>query len=372
MKESFRRPLLFLITAGTGTVIIILDATAEIIIAGTVLAGFFALVITGALDLAELRPSRLRTALRERGKEKDQPAVPEMAKPGAPKERPTSTSKRLFSGIDLSGMLGTFKASIIEAITHARAPEGEKKSSIKKIDAMLDQAIKGKVPDQPITPAPPKAGGNTADPLASLANLDIDSLEGLDLDGEASSPGATFDPDQLSLLSTEDADAISDILRSHQDELEDLDLPSGIDLAGGADEPDTTLPPAAMDIPELPGDGSMPDVSALSEELSELDDLDLDEIEIEGEEEEIEGEDPVPEEDLLEEEEKETKEELDIASFASGDAVEDDLITSLKVDAKKKEFVEDISLLRELKGEKFHAKDLTAELEDILAAMKSQ
>ncbi|WP_243669076.1 hypothetical protein [Methanoculleus chikugoensis] len=39
-----------------------------------------------------------------------------------------------------------------------------------------------------------------------------------------------------------------------------------------------------------------------------------------------------------------------MVSFASGGAVEDDLITALKADAKKKEYVEDISLVRELKG----------------------
>lgn len=374
LRESLRRPLLFLITVGTGSAIIVFDAPTEVIIAGTVLAGFIALVATGALDLAELRPSRLRAALRERGKKKEQTRVPETAEPKAPAEGPSATSRSLFSGIALPGMLGTFKASIMEAIAHARAPEEEKKSSIQKIDAMLDRAVEGTVPDPSITPAPPKAGGNTADPLASLADLDIDSLEGLDLDGDASSPETAFDPDQISLLSAEDADAISEILKSHQDELEEFDLPTGIGLTGGADEP-AALPPVAADVPELPGDDGMPDMSELSEELSALDELDLDEIEIEGEDEEPEesdAEEPIPEEDLLEELEEETKEDFDMVSFAAGGAVEDDLITALKADAKKKKFVEDISLVRELKGEKFHAKDLAAELEDVLTAMRSQ
>ncbi|HOC84311.1 MAG TPA: hypothetical protein PKJ67_06860, partial [Methanoculleus sp.] len=66
MREGLRRALLFLITIGMGSLIILVDAPVEVILAGTVLAGFFALVITGALNLAELRPSRLRKALRER------------------------------------------------------------------------------------------------------------------------------------------------------------------------------------------------------------------------------------------------------------------------------------------------------------------
>jgi hypothetical protein len=373
VRENLRRPLLFLITVSTGSVFVIFDATTEIIIAGTVLAGFLALVVTGALDLAELKPSSLRAAFRERGEKKKQSDAPATAEPDAPAEDPSPTSSRPSSGIALRGMLRTFKASITEAIAHARAPEGEKKSNIEKIDAMLDQAVEGAVPDQPMTPAPPKAGGNSVDPLASLADLDIDSLEGLDLDGDASGQGTVFDPDQISLLSAEDADAISDILKSHQDELDEFDLTADIDLSGGADEPAAALPPAAMDVPELPGDDGMPDMSALSEELSALDELDLDEIEIEiegeEEEEEIEEEEPVPEEEIFEEE---PKEDFDMVSFASGGTVDDDLITLLKADSKKKKYVEDISLVRELKGEKFHAEELAGELEDILATMKSQ
>ncbi|MDD3934670.1 MAG: hypothetical protein PHP55_12490, partial [Methanoculleus sp.] len=62
----------------------------------------------------------------------------------------------------------------------------------------------------------------------------------------------------------------------------------------------------------------------------------------------------------------------DMVSFASGGTVDDDLITAIKADTKKKKFVEDVSLIRELKGEKYGAKDLAAELEGILAAMRSQ
>ena len=102
-------------------------------------------------------------------------------------------------------------------------------------------------------------------------------------------------------------------------------------------------------------------------------------IEVEGEEhEEVvetqvqKAQEPVSNEKaLLEELQEESEEDFDMVSFASGGVVEDDLITELKSEVKKKKFVEDLSLVRELKGEKFNAKDLAAELEDILAAMKS-
>ena len=341
MREGLRRALLFLITIGMGSLIILVDAPVEVILAGTVLAGFFALVITGALNLAELRPSRLRKALRERKN------PPEAKKPDIPAEKPPR--------IRGSGMLGTLAASVRETIAHARAPEVEKKGRIEKIDALLDEAVDGTAPKKPAAPA--KAGGDAVDPLASLADLDIDALAEIDQNGESPGPGTAIESDRIS------ADAVSEILKAHQNDLDGINLTPGIDLAGN---PDATLPAIAG----APGGDGMPDLSALNEELSLLDDLDLDEIEIEGEEkEEIRAEEP---EEAPEEEAEEPEEEFDMVSFASGGTVDDDLITSLKSDAKKKKFVEDVSLVRDLKGEKYDARSLALELEEILAAMRSQ
>ena len=340
MREGLRRALLFLITIGMGSLIILVDAPVEVILAGTVLAGFFALVITGALNLAELRPSRLRKALRERKK------PPEAKKPDIPAEKPPRTRG--------SGMLGTLAASVRETIAHARAPEVEKKGRIEKIDALLDEAVDGTAPKKPAAPA--KAGGDAVDPLASLADLDIDALAEIDQNGESPGPGTAIESDRIS------ADAVSEILKAHQNDLDGINLTPGIDLAGN---PDATLPAIAG----APGGDGMPDLSALNEELSLLDDLDLDEIEIEGEEkEEIRAEEP----EEVPEEAEEPEEEFDMVSFASGGTVDDDLITSLKSDAKKKKFVEDVSLVRDLKGEKYDARSLALELEEILAAMRSQ
>jgi hypothetical protein len=367
MRENLRRPLLFLITVGTGSLIILVDATTEVIVAGTVLAGFLALVVTGTLDLAELKPSRLRAALRERREKKEPSDAPGTKKPGPAAEKPTR--KPSSTGINLPGMLGTLAASVRETIAHARAPEGEKENKIEKLDAMLDQAVDGAAPEPSMTPVPPKAGGGSVDPLASLADLDLDSLEGFDLDGEVSGSGTILESDRISLLSGEDTDAISEILKAHQSDLDDLELTSGIDLSG---KTGTTVLPIAADVPELPGGDGMPDMSALSEELSALDGLDFGEIEIEGEEEEDDEEEPVADEEVLEGIEEETKENFDMVSFASGGTVDDDLITALKSDAKKKKFVEDVSLVRELQGERYRAKDLAVELEDILGTMKAQ
>jgi len=349
VRESLRRPLLFLITVGTGSLIILFDATPQVVVAVTVLAGFLALLVTGALNLAELKPSNLRAAFRGWRKKKEKPGAPTAAE-----EKPAPAKKGRFSGT-----LGTFTASIRETIAHARASDSEKKERVGEIDNMLDRAVEGAAPSP--TPATPKPDGSVTDPLASLADLDLDSLPDLDLNGEGPNLGGSFSPEDVSLLSLEDMDAVSEILKTHQTEVEVA--------AGGAG--DAVLPPITAEVPDIPGDEGIPDIGILRDELSTLDELNPEEIEIEVEGEE-EEEEPAPQDEAPAEEEKEEKEDFDIVSFASGGAVEDDLITTLKADTRRKKFVADISLLRDLRGEKIPAKDLAAELEEILEALRSQ
>ena len=351
MRESLRRPLLFLITVGTGSLIILLDANPEVVVAVTVLAGFLALLVTGALNLSELKPSNLRAAFRGWRRKKKPKA------PNAVGAEPSPAAK----GGRFSGMLGTFTASIRETIAHARASDSKKKEGIEKIDNMLDRAVEGADAGSSPAAAPPRPGGSVTDPLASLADLDLDSIADLDLNGEGPDLGGSFSPEDVSLLSAEDMDAVSEILKTHQTEIE---VPAGV--SGGS-----VLPPISAEVPGIAGDEGIPDIGILRDELSALDDLDPAEIriEVEGEEEE-EEEEPAPEEEVPEVEEK--KEDFDIVSFASGGTVEDSLITTLKADARRKKFVEDVSLLRELRGEKIAAKDLAAELEEILEALRSQ
>jgi len=352
VRESLRRPLLFLITVGTGSLIIILDANPEVVVAVTVLAGFLALLVTGALNLSELKSSNLRAAFRGWRRKKKKPEAPNAV--GA---EPSPAAK----GGRFSGMLGTFTASIRETIAHARASDSKKKEGIEKIDNMLDRAVEGADAGSSPAAAPPRPGGSVTDPLASLADLDLDSIADLDLNEEGPDLGGSFSPEDVSLLSAEDMDAVSEILKTHQTEIE---VPAGV--SGGS-----VLPPIAAEVPGIAGDEGIPDIGILRDELSALDDLDPAEIriEVEGEEEE-EEEEPAPEEEVPEVEEK--KEDFDIVSFASGGTVEDSLITTLKADARRKKFVEDVSLLRELRGEKIAAKDLAAELEEILEALRSQ
>jgi hypothetical protein len=386
--------MLFLVTVATGSVLIVLNAPVVVIAAGTLLAGSVALFGTGALKVVDLKPSRLLS----RGKKEPasvKPAKVKKEKPEGKVSSPSIIQKLAATEIDTSrlrGMLGTFLASIRDAITHFHASDDEKRNSIKKIDALLDQAVDGVVPDQPLSPTPPKAAGGAADPFASLAELDDDSLSEFDIDGEGAETKKAFMPEEISLLSEEDANAVSEILKAHQSAIDDLDLSADLAFSGddgfspAMGDAAATLPPLSVETPDVPvGDGAlegleeMPDVGELSTELSALDDLDLDEIEIYDEADdgdEAALPDSHPEAGVsgqsMEESKESDDEDFDMVSFAAGGGVDDDLIAELKSEAKKKTFVEDTSLLRELKGSKYDAHELAQELEDILSRMGSK
>ncbi len=112
----------------------------------------------------------------------------------------------------------------------------------------------------------------------------------------------------------------------------------------------------------------------LGGELGDLDEIDLDEIEIEDESGSGSGGlaalIPEPEETEEEEAEEEEPENFDMVSFASGGLADDDLLAELKSDVKKRKVVEDVSLLRDLKGMKFSGKELAGEMEELLRAMR--
>jgi hypothetical protein len=251
--------------------------------------------------------------------------------------------------------LRTFAASIRESISIARAPAHEKKAKLDQIDQMLEKTIDDHLPGN--MPGMPVAGGS-ADPLISLADLDEESFNSIEIEGEFPRTSMRFENDELSMLSAEESNAVSDILKAHQDELE-------MTPGGKASASLSGMPEGEIDL-------SGADLKA---DLSELDELNLDEIDID---EEIEGR-AVPAEaadisadietDL---EKEEPEEELDMVSFAAGGFAEDGLLAELRSDVKKRKVEQDVSLLRDLKGMKFKATELGEELADIIKSMPSK
>ncbi len=397
MKEKLRRPVLFLGTVAAGSILILVDVPIPVIVAGTLLVGLMMLVGTGALALSDLRPSRWAAAIRDARKKRGSAPHSEPSPAESPMPLISKAAGIRIDTSRLTGLFGMFAKSVRDAILHVRATKDEEKARMKKIDEMLDQTIDDRLTDGSAEPVPASSGGGAGDPLAALADLDAEAFDEIDIDGDVASPPASFDSDHLSLLSEEEASAVSEILKAHQEDLEDFEIPSDLDFPGG-DTEDQVDAGSAAGMPAPPArDGAVaigsdtlddvtlkeleeiPDAGHLEEELSSLDDLDLDEIEIEDDTDEEEEPDtdtdvaPPPQADVLEEmaeEKPEGGEELDMISFASGGAADDDLIAELKSDVKKKEVVEDLSLLRDLHGQKFDVKELADEMEILLRAMK--
>jgi hypothetical protein len=366
-------------------VLVFIDIPPAYVIGGTVVAGVCVLIGTGALPLADLHPSQIRAALKGlRGRRR----------PSPPKNAPKSSrfSLKLPDFGQARTVIATFSASIRQTVAKGRAPEHVKKAELSKIDAMLDQTLSDPLESE-MEPGSRGSGGSTGDPLSALEELDTESLDDLDLDGEVSRIASKFTGEQqTSMLSEEEEMAVADILKAHRDDLDDLDLPAGLDFGDDAagEVPVAAIPagngakPGLQALSEtLPEDvmGSLDagaDAGLLSDDLSALDDLDLDEIEIDdgpGEESDSGGSHdlfaaPEEPESAEDEEEEEPEESFDMVSFASGGLADDDLMAELKADVKKRKVVEDISLVRDLKGIKYSAQELADEMEDLLRMMK--
>ncbi len=385
MREKLRRPILFLVTVTAGSVLVFIDIPPVYVIGGTIVAGVFVLIGTGALPLADLHPSQIRAALKGlRGRRRPSPPK------AAPK--PSRFSLKLPDFGQAKTMLATFSASIRQTVAKGRAPEHVRKAELGKIDDMLDQTLSDPL-ERGVEQGSRSSGGGAGGPLSALEELDTESLDDLDLDGEVSRIASKFTGEQqVSTLSKEDEMAVADILKAHQDELDDIDLPADLDFGDDAagEVPAAAVPPGKEvkpglralpeTLPENVMDGldSGADVALLGDDLSALDDLDLDDVEIEDEPGEVSGSGgspglfaaPEEPESAEEEEEEEQEESFDMVSFASGGLADDDLMAELKADVKKRKVVEDLSLVRDLKGMKYAAQELADEMEDLLRAMK--
>ncbi|KUG19147.1 hypothetical protein ASZ90_011139 [hydrocarbon metagenome] len=335
-----RRPVLFAATLTAGLVMILLDVPLLILIAGTFLAGFLVLVATGALPLSGILPSRRQT-----GKEK---TSTEKASAGDAPAGRLSGFRSTAHSVHLQ--LKTFAASVRATLSLVGAPDYEKKAQMDALDRMLD----GMIEDHPTEPQPSASAGSAINPFTSLEGLDDAALESLEIDGDTPHAAEKPAPEPISMLSEDDARAVSEILQAHGDEIdEEFD--------------------------------EIPDTGLLAGALDELDDIELDSVEIDVEAEatgtDTEGEPgsagDVPDEQEIdgpgqEEEELQERDNLDMVTFASGGLADDSLMAELRSDVRKRSVEIDTSLVRELQGAKISAADLAAEMEEVLRLIKPE
>jgi len=330
----------------TGTVLIMLNLPLIIVILGTLLGGGLGLLITGSISLKQ---------------KKEKP-------PKEKKEKKEKENKALFSGFR-----GAIKRDK-EGLT-----SGSKEEEIKKIDDMLADAIEGEGAAEITEPV---------DGIATATPAEVDEfVKPMETEEE------NEEEDFLLTLSEEDFgdDIFDEIKVGEDDELPELEE-EGLDkqlLIGGAESVDDILAAHASELeegdeeelPDITGEGEGEPVSSLDalnldEEAllaASLDELDLEEDEEPVEEYEAEEEfEEVPEEDEpAEEMEEDVSGDLEMISFASG-VEDDDMISELKSQKKKKKQEVDLSLVRELRDVKIEVAELEEEMGEVLEFLNKE
>jgi hypothetical protein len=393
MKDSTRRLLLFLVIIVAGSFMILVDIPVFYLLAGVIVLGVLLLFLTGAIRLPKRKSKAEGEKKAKPGKEgkeekiaaKEAKKAAKAAKKQAKKTGVEPGDKKSKKGISefFSTLAGAFSV-LGRDLKTARGGSKEKDAQKRKIDEMLDQSVAGTpevslddiVPD--IAPVQKKKGVD--DPFSELAqdSIKVDQMEGIEADLDI----PLFDDEDL------DAEAFgveSDVTPGGTDDFSKMDINLAEDEAPIAideeeDEEVQDILKAHQDI--LAGSGEGEEAISLDEDIGDFGDIDLDSVEM-GEEtggsaEKVQaspapapasapGTGPaIPVSKGLKKEDLVMPDQDEMIAFGTGSRQDDDLMASLKSDAKTVKRQENLSLLRDLKDVRVPASDLEKELEGLL------
>lgn len=368
MKDNVRRALIFLVTVGAGSIFVFVDLPLIFMIPLLVIIGILLLILMGSLTITEIAEGVKAIPRRIRGGKGKAPIKGSAKETPKPKKAPLSREKSRISKI-FEPLVQALKKIKVPTITKAAQ---DKKT--KEIDQKLDATLKsGKQKD---TGSARAAGGSGGAAVAAA--------------GE--SPDGGDDEDPFLSLTGEDFDAG---LLDELDEDEDTGLsagpadakhPSGpAEAAEDAGEIPEELPEEGVDAGELEG------VDAIDDELSSLDDIDLDAMELDDEEEASRpqktakkpAEEPAPEPAAAPEPKKteanigfdsammqeQIPEQIDVAAMSGPAGSDDEMLSLLAAEAKIARKQDNDSLLRDLKDFKAPAEEIEGELQDVMNLM---
>jgi len=291
------------------------------------------------------------------------------------------------------GLLSSLKKALVvigndlRKIRFSRKAEGDR---VKKIDTLLDRTVRGEavVSLDDIAPeAVPAERAKSDDPFAALVGEDLNSdlLEEIEPELDFTIPG----DDDLGIESPDGGVPGSDASVLHMDlSLASDETPIAIDETNDADEVREILEAHKDEISHSPDT----DIPLPDDDLSGLDNLEIEGIEIEGESKEPQipastlasgvsvpaGQKSVASSQLSTPAPGQkvapsvSEPETDMLAFGTGKHEDDDLMASLKAETKVKKKNEHESLIRDLKDVKVSASDLQKELEDILKPRRAR
>jgi hypothetical protein len=395
MKESLRKPLLFIIIVVVGSVLVLFDIPLLILIPLIILVGFGTLLALGSITIAEIRDGIAglgKTGVLKRLNDikffEKAPADAKKIPPVAPvkKEIKKETGKEGEAKPGIRAHFSAFVSSIgsLGSVLRQRSKQGKK---VEDINKLLDKTVSEKVSSPPpaAAPAMPAGGGalpgkapDADDPFMSLSGDEFDEglLEGLGEDDGLMAPSPAAEEPAFNPADFPDLEA------------------AGPDLPPPALDTGT----AAGDILKAAGEGTEGGPDELSgleggdlsdEDFGDLDNLSLDDVDADlgdspGAAPAAEPEVPAPpapasaapsDSNAVKtawipsdapkdagESEDEISTQADMAAFAGGSGGDEDLLSSLAADVKHVKKEQDLSLLRELKDFRAPATEIEKEL----------
>ncbi|MDO9035865.1 MAG: hypothetical protein Q7U51_11755 [Methanoregula sp.] len=413
MKESLRRPILFVVIVITGSILILFDIPLIYMFPIILIVGFFILIILGAITvtdiktaLGKLKPSNLKnTGIIKKLKgikflKKSTPSPKDKTQPQKAEAKQTEKvpGKKKGIGLHIRSFFSSIKS--LGSVLKARNKSGKKVDDINK---QLDRTVREKVEKSSAlddagnilnntAPLPPAGAGTTGigttkdqDPFLSLSEDEFDSglLDSLDeLESPKSSSGIT----EGSLNSLMDTGSL---------EINETDIPlPSLDLDG---EAGNILRDNAEGLEEFSGlDGG----DAIDSDFGDLDNVNLEDIELDEDLEEKTPQksatpaepapiiDAAPEKsdkgtvktdwvksdapDNASQTEEQISTQSEMAAFSSGaGGTDSDLLSSLASEVKQVKKEKNLALLRDLKDFKAPGEEIESELIDVYTRMNA-
>ena len=361
---------------------IIFDLPTFYLVLGIVILGLLLLFLTGAIKVPSIKLAR-KPRSEKPVAVKDTPKKAIKVKEKKPKKEKEKAPKTRGSSGSFIQAFSMLKLDVKKLFRSSK----EKTTQSKKIDEMLEKSIKGEEVSslENIVPelAPPQKKG-ISDPFSELVkdplnpdlindlplDEDISLLNEMDLSDDFSEGIQVEDQEQLDVshldielsgnessiaIDEEEDDEVADILAAHQDLLDEDEgaevdpFSSGLD--GLDQEGDATGGSQAGEDRPVSG-ASMPVITSVAAPSLSPTPMPV-----------VSGGAPGGKSDSS---------EYDMVSFSTGHREDDDLMASLKSDAKGIKKQNNLSLLRDLKDVRVPASDLEKELEGIVRAKKQR
>jgi hypothetical protein len=438
MKQTKRRLILLAGSVLAGGILVLFDAPIHLVLLNTILVGFIMLILLGIVRISkkeeadgnppepkEKEKSReksrdirgrldgLRGKLRKKRPEPQAEAAPAKEKGGS----------RLPDLKDIPSYLG----GVVSALSANLKTWRNKESETEKIDTLLDRTIQDSLAEDFPTFEKFEDGNEPEesfeaesrisqkiDKLSSLTSEELKHLESevnekLFGEDEDSSDDFTFDESDLSGFDLPEPDGIP----PEGNEFDDMDIAAfdSIDLPADEDFPDpdaeslAELPmgdefpdlmdgddesyagTADIDPSELDNLSDLPDMGVGEDDLSDLESIDLDDIEPDTAVSGGKGDDTAPfdvddqgpspiavesKEPKMPESGPDMGSDDDIGSFGFGDDDDADIMKMIKSETKRPRVVQDVSLLRDLKDVDVDTGELVEELESVLEAFSKK